>query len=53
MVGNAVLVKGMLDVLLSISHEQSRVRRNLHEVSRQSGRKLVSLFITLGNLTAY
>ncbi|SJL02980.1 uncharacterized protein ARMOST_06324 [Armillaria ostoyae] len=33
MVGNAVLVKGMLDVLLSISHEQSKVRSSLSDIS--------------------
>ncbi|KAK0222506.1 hypothetical protein EDD85DRAFT_257847 [Armillaria nabsnona] len=33
MVGNAVLVKGMLDVLLSISHEQSKVRESLSDFS--------------------
>ncbi len=33
MVGNAVLVKGMLDVLLSISYEQSKVRESLSDIS--------------------
>ncbi|KAK0450556.1 uncharacterized protein EV420DRAFT_739665 [Desarmillaria tabescens] len=33
MVGNPVLVKGMLDVLLSISHEQSRLRESLSDIS--------------------
>ncbi|KAK0436521.1 hypothetical protein EV421DRAFT_2038611 [Armillaria borealis] len=33
MAGNAVLVKGMLDVLLSISHEQSKVCESLSDIS--------------------
>ncbi|PBK60922.1 hypothetical protein ARMSODRAFT_965578 [Armillaria solidipes] len=33
MVGNTVLVKGMLDVLLSISHKQSKVHESLSDIS--------------------